>query len=190
MKELYRTLRATVGTVVILLSPLSTFSLARLPRMPKDEVDRTLDDLHSILHIPKDQAQPVRLHHPSFRDFLLDKDRCADPQLCVDEKQAHRALADYCLQLMSEELGRDICGLRSPGTLAMEVRWDLIMQRLPNELHYACLYWVRHIQKSETQLQDDRQVHNFLQRHLLQWLEVFSLVGKISDGVRAIQLLE
>ena len=188
-EKLYRTLRATIGTTVVLFSPLSAFSLARLLRMSKYEVDRTLDDLHSILNVPEDQTQPIRLHHPSFRDFLLDENRCTNPQFWVDGKKAHEFLADYCLRLMSEELGRDICGLRSPGTLVAEVQWDLIMQRLPNELQYACLYWVRHIQRSETQLQDDGQVHEFLQRHLLHWIEALSLMRKTSEGILAIASL-
>ena len=84
---------------------------------------------------------------------------------------------------MSEKLRRDICALHSPGTLAMEVKWDVIEQYLPKELQYACLYWVQHIQNSETQLKDDGQVHVFLQKHLLHWLEALSLMRKTSEGV-------
>jgi hypothetical protein len=189
-EELYGTLRAALGIIVILVSPLSIFSLARLLRIPKDDVEQTLDGLHSILNIPKDQAQPVRLHHPSFRDFLLDKDRCSDPQFWVDEKKAHRSLADYSLQLMSENLRRDICDLRSPGALATEVRWEAIEQCLPNELQYACLYWVQHLQKSGARLHDNCQVHKFLQKHLLHWLENLSLMRKTSEGILALISLE
>jgi hypothetical protein len=189
-KKLYEMLRSTIGTVVILFSPLSAISLARLLRIPKDELDQTLDDLHSVLDIPEDQAELIRLHHPSFRDFLLGKDRCTDPQFWVNEKMAHGALADFCLQLMSEKLRRDICALHSPGTLAMEVKCDVIEMYLPKELQYACLYWVQHIQNSETQLEDDGQVHVFLQKHLLHWLEALSLMRKTSKGVLALISLD
>ena len=63
-------------------------------------------------------------------------------------------------------------------------------QCLPAELQYACLYWVRHIQKGESQLQDDGEVHVFLQKHLLHWLEALSLMQKISDGVLALISLD
>jgi hypothetical protein len=46
----------------------------------KEDVDQTLEDLYAILDIPEDRTRPIRLHHPSFRDFLLDKTRCGDPK--------------------------------------------------------------------------------------------------------------
>ncbi|KAK6529885.1 hypothetical protein TWF281_009041 [Arthrobotrys megalospora] len=183
---LFRAQRETIGTIVVLFSPLSAVSLATLLQIPKPDIVMALDDLHSILHIPEDQTQPIRLHHLSFRDFLLDENRCSNPLFQVDEKEAHKFLALSCLQLMSEKLERDICKLRSPGTLAADVQWDLVMRYLPNELQYACLYWVQHVQKSETQLRDDGQVLQFLQRHFLHWLEALSLMRKTSEGILAI----
>jgi len=189
-EELCETLRITLGTIAILFSPLPALSLARLLRMPKEDVDQTVDDLHSILDIPEDQSRPIRLHHPSFRDFLVSKARCNDPQFLVDEKKAHGILAGFCLQLMSEKLKRDICGLHSPGALAREVQQDRIEQFLTLELQYACLHWVQHVQKSETRLKDDGQVHVFLQKHFLHWLEALSLMRKTSGGILALISLD
>jgi hypothetical protein len=192
-EDLCRMLRQILGSIVILFSSLSVFSLARLLHMPKEEVDRTLKDLHSILDIPKDPSYLIRLHHPSFRDFLLDKKRCSDPHFCVDEEKAHQALAHCCIQLMADiknGLREDICGLHSPGALASEVQGNLIEQFLPVELQYACRYWVSHLQRSESRLYDEGQVHLFLKQHLLHWLEALSLIGKTSEGVYAIILLE
>jgi hypothetical protein len=47
----------------------------------KKDIDQTLGDLYSILDVLKDQNRPLRLHHPSFRDFLLNNDRCKDRNL-------------------------------------------------------------------------------------------------------------
>jgi NACHT domain len=193
-ERLYDVLRATLGTIVVLFAPLSVASLARLLHIARKDVDQTLYDLHSILDIPQDQAGPIRLHHPSFRDFLLNKDRCGDSQFYVDEKKAHEALADHCMQLMSNKLERDICGLEAPGTYAKDVPIEQIEQRLPEDLRYACQYWVQHLKKSEARgeawLADNRQVHTFLRQHLLHWLEALSLMRKTSEGVHAIILLE
>ncbi|KAF2866233.1 hypothetical protein BDV95DRAFT_599236 [Massariosphaeria phaeospora] len=52
--------------------------LNKLLQSADEEVRQALADLHAILNIPVDLAQPLRLHHPSFRDFLLDKKRCDD----------------------------------------------------------------------------------------------------------------
>src|SRR4051812_14935416 len=95
-EELYSMLRHVFGSIVLLFSPLSADSLSRLLNMQKQNIDQTLQDLHSILDIPEDQTRPLRLHHPSFRDFLLDQSRCCDTKFWVDEKQAHRTLAEGC----------------------------------------------------------------------------------------------
>ena len=189
-EELCGTLRHILGVIVVLLSPLSAYSLSKLLDVTKQDVDQTLDDLHAILDIPEDHTCSLSLHHPSFRDFLLDKDRCTDSLFWVDEKKANGALANSCLELMSKELGSNICSLHSPGALAAEVQRDTIHQCLPGEVWYACLYWVQHIQKSETQLQDNGQVHVFLKEHLLHWLEALSLMGKTPESVLAISSLE
>src|SRR5271154_3389760 len=110
-----------LGSLVVLLSPLSTYSFSRLLHVLKEDVDQTLADLHAILDIPEDQTRPLRLHHPSFRDFLLNEKSCGDSDFWVDEKQAHRTLAKNCMRLMSNSLKQDICGLDAPGMLIAEV---------------------------------------------------------------------
>jgi hypothetical protein len=191
-EDLYTMLRGILGSIVVLFFPLSADSLTHLLCLPNEDVSQTLEDLHSILDVPDDQARPIRLHHPSFRDFLLDKDRCGDPRFWVNEKQAQRALADACMRLMSTILKRDICGLHRPGALTNDVEGCRVKQFLPPEVQYACIYWVQHLQKSGAQFHDDDddQVHQFLQEHLLHWLEALSLIGKTSEGVLAITSLE
>ena len=189
-EDLYELLRETLGTIIVLLSPLSVVSLARLLGIPQKDVELTLAGLHSILDIPQDQARPVHLHHPSLRDFLLDKDRCGDPHFHIDGKKTHSSLAESCLRLMSVHLKKDICDLRAPGAYAREVQIDRIEQCIPADLQYACRYWVQHLRGSEVQLEDNGKVHNFLRDHLLHWLEALSLIRETSEGVLAILSLE
>jgi hypothetical protein len=189
-EELYYVLRQILGSIAVLLSPLPVYSLSRLLHVTKEDVDQTLEDLHSILNIPKDQSQPLYLHHPSFRDFLLNNDRCNDPNFWVDEKQAHQTLADRCLRLMSDSLRQDVCGQQAPGTLVDNVEHSRIEQCLPPEVKYACLYWIQHLQKSGAQLHDNDHVHQFLEVHLLHWLEALGWIGKTSEGIRAIRSLQ
>jgi hypothetical protein len=111
-------LRQVLGSAVILFSPLPVHSLSKILCVTKEDVNLALLDLHSVLHIPKDPTCPIRLHHPSFRDFLLNEDRCNDPNFWVDEKQAHQTLADSCIQLMSQTLNKDVCELQAPGSQA------------------------------------------------------------------------
>ena len=183
--------RQVIGSLVILFDPLSSAALSTLLGLQPRKSKVLLELLHSVLNIPESLVAPVRLLHPSFRDFLLDRQRCQDQQFWVDEKEAHQILAVSCLRLMSEHLKRDIYSLHSPCALATEVHGDQITKYLPKELQYACRYWVEHLRRSEARLNDIvQEVHQFLQRHLLHWLEALALMGKISDGAGMLSALE
>jgi hypothetical protein len=189
-KELSVILRNTLGSIAVLLSPLSIHALSRLLFVPKEEIIETLEDLHAILDIPEDQTRPLRLHHPSFRDFLLDKERCTDSNFQVDEQRAHRLIAENCMRIMSTALKQDICELDTPGVHITDVENGRVEQHLPLEVQYACLYWIQHLQKSGAKLCDNDQVHQFLRVHFLHWLEALSWMRKISEGIYAITSLE
>ena len=77
-QDMYSSLRQILGTIVALYSPLSVNSLCGLLHLPKGAIERGLADLHAVLDIPTNTNRPLRLHHPSFRDFLIDKERCSD----------------------------------------------------------------------------------------------------------------
>jgi hypothetical protein len=189
-EELVDLFKLTVGSIVILSDTLSTTALTNLLNLPRRDVDETLKHVQAVLDVPSTPDLPVRLLHPSFRDFLLDKNRCSDLQFWVDEKQAHQKLADDCIRLMSNSLKQDVCRQEAPGTLVADIEGSRIEQCLPLEVRYACLYWIQHLQKSGTQLHDNDHVYHFLQVHLLHWLEALSWVRKISDGILAITSLE
>jgi hypothetical protein len=189
-EELYCMLKSLLGSIVALFSPLSIQSLSELINISKEEVVQTLDDLHAILDIPQDQISPIRLHHPSFRDFLYTIERCSDSNFHVDEKKAHQILTENCIQLMSKSLKKDICHQEAPGTFVTDVENFRIEQCLPPSVQYACLYWIQHLQKSGTQLYDNGHIHQFLQINLLYWLEALAWMGKTSEGILAILSLE
>src|SRR2546423_44602 len=93
--------REGVGSIILLADPLSTASLASLLDIPKIDVDRRLDLLHSVLNVPINQDSPVRLLHLSFRDFLVNPKKCGKSQFWVDERKTHEMIVSKCLQLMS-----------------------------------------------------------------------------------------
>ncbi|KAF2633134.1 hypothetical protein BU25DRAFT_445056 [Macroventuria anomochaeta] len=90
-KRWYTLIRETLGAIVLLQSPLSASSLVRLLRVPAEDVHRTLYELHSIVDVLQDPDRPVRLHHPSFRDFLVNRKRCGDDSFWVDESKLRYA---------------------------------------------------------------------------------------------------
>lgn len=187
-EEQCRMLRYLLGSIVILFSPLSAWSLGKLLFVDED-MNQTLNDLRAILDIPLDQNRPLRIHHPSFRDFLLNKQRSGDVDFWVDEKQGHIALADNCIQLMSSLLKQDICGLGSPSTPIADVHKDQLEQYLPPELKYACLYWVQHLAQTRHRIDDGSSIHQFLQEHFLHWLEVMSLIGETNKCTHILEIL-
>ena len=130
-------LKYTVGSIVVLLSPLSASSLSKLLHFLREDINRTFEDLHATLDILKDPTRQLRLHHPSFRDFLLSKDRCGN--FWVDKKEAHQILATGCIQLMSQTLKKDVCEMHAPGSQASQVVSSRIQKCLPLEVQYACL---------------------------------------------------
>jgi NACHT domain-containing protein len=189
-EEFLSILRDILGSIVTLLSPLSVYSLSRLVNYQPDEVDDCLEDLHAILDIPRDYTRVLRLHHPSFRDFLLNQDRCKDTNFWVDEKEANKTLASRCIQLMSTSLKEDVCGVTIPGTLIADIEACRIEQCLPPEVQYACLHWIQHFRRSDAQLHDNDYIHQFLQKYFLHWLEALSWIQKISEGIIEIISLE
>ena len=182
----YEDLRYFLGAIILLFSPLSTIALAKLLNNSHDELADALDDMQSILLVPENRDDPLRLHHPSFRDFLLDQNRCCDQQFRVDKKISHTILARSCLRIMTNALKRNICDLRLPGTAISSVNNGKIKECLPVELQYACRYWVQHLRRSEACAFDKTEVDAFLQKHLLHWLEALSLIGRVSDSIRMI----
>jgi hypothetical protein len=91
---------------------------------------------------------------------------------------------------MSTSLKQDIYGLNTPGVLVSDVESSRIECGLPPEVQYACLYWIQHLQKSDSQLSDNDKIHQFLQEHLLHWFEALSWMQKMSEGIQAIASLE
>ena len=183
-------LRNVLGSVVALSSPLTADSLATLLNIPIQRIDRALKNLYAILDLQTTRTRVIRLHHPSFRDFLLDHNRCNDLDFWVDEKLAHHKLFEDSLKLMSSMLKTDICEVRDPGRLVAEMDSIVIAGRVPPELQYACLNWAQHLQKSAIMMEDNGIVHQFLQKHLLHWIEALCWIQRTAQAIITVSDLE
>jgi hypothetical protein len=80
-QDMYSFLKKVLGIIILLYSPLPVNSLSELLHLPKGDIERRLAEFYTILDILKDIYRPFRLYHPSFRDFLLNKDRYGDSKL-------------------------------------------------------------------------------------------------------------
>jgi hypothetical protein len=189
-EKLYDNLRHVLGTIVILYSPLHLESMCKLIQVPKRRAAKMLVRLHAILDVSDNLTGPLCLHHPSFLDFLVDNNRCRDPDFLVDNHRMHRRLAENCVKLMSSTLKQDICGVNAPGTSADDIDETQKQQCLVSETQYACLYWVQHLQDSNVLLKDGDAIHQFLIDHVLHWLEALGWMRRVSEGIRALLSLE
>lgn len=191
----FKNFRDVVGSVILLFDSLSANALSKVCDIEIEDVCNILNSLRSVLDIPKSLNFesldcPIRLFHLSFREFLLDKKRCPNHELRINKPKKHNDLFVSCLTLMSTHLKMDICNLRLPGALASGVEKSRVEECLPLSVQYACRYWVYHLQQGNINLCDNGQIHTFLQKHFLHWLEALSLIKKMSEGVLMVKVLQ
>ncbi|KAI7976406.1 hypothetical protein EIK77_000231 [Talaromyces pinophilus] len=184
-KELLEEFQDVVGVIILLATPLSVKSLARLLDLPEQTISELLDPLHSVLNIPSDKDAPIRILHLSFRDYLLT----TESLFHIDEKKTHQKIALHCLRVMNTSLKHNICGLPSYGTQRNDIDSQAVNQNLSADLQYACQYWVYHLNQSEDRIAES-QIFAFLKQHFLHWLEALSLMSVISEAVTMTDLLQ
>nr|POF17870.1 vegetative incompatibility protein het-e-1 [Quercus suber] len=176
-----------VGSIIILVEPLTIVALSRLLEVSEGKVTARLQRLHSVLEVPpaEEESRPVRPLHLSFRDYLTDPDTHEKTPFWVHETQQHQTLAGQCLRLLSQYgiLQEDLCDVKKPGTRKLEINKHQIEMSIPSDTAYACSYWPFHFIKSGQQLADDGPVHRFLLVHFLHWIEALSWLSKLSNAV-------
>jgi len=181
--------RQVVGSLVVMFNIMPARNLAQLLQIPPKMISRTLDSMRSVLNVPENESQPVRLYHLSFHDFLLDSQRCSDPRFQIDEEERHTSLFRKCMSHISQ-LQENICDLWGPGVLITEIPSDTRQRSIPSHVQYACRYWLDHLRLGNPMEEDIKTIRQFLEQHLLHWLEGLSLIGEVSNGVHMIITLE
>jgi hypothetical protein len=178
--------------VEILAEPLSTSTLAQLLDFPRAVVDHKLAHLRSVLSASFVSNSPANMLHLSPSDFLIDSTNHDANAFWLNERTSHERIAINCLRLLDSGgyLKEDMCYVKSPGTLRVDIAPGAIDTALPADVRYACLYWVYHLERSNIRITDGHQVYSFLKQHFLHWLEALSLLGKISESVIMINTLQ
>lgn len=166
--------------------PLSLSELAVLAGLQPEtdpESQTIVAKCGSFLTIDK---ETVYLIHQSAKEYLETNYKSRLQQ--SGATQGHIDISRRSIDAMSKRLKKNIFNFPHVGFNAKDV---LIPSPDSLEgLRYCCVYWVQHLQQSDTQIHDNDQVHQFLKVNLLHWLEALSWMGKISEGILAILLLE
>ena len=84
-------------------SPTPEFLQAFL-RLEPEDITMIFWDLHSIVHIPFSDKNPIRFYHASLRDFLMDRHRSGN--LYIDGSKAHSFLLKTYIQTLTDFYGR------------------------------------------------------------------------------------
>ena len=189
--KLYEEFRMIIGSIISLAEPLSVQSLATLLDIPPNTIAHRLQPLHSVLRIPTDSSTPIRTLHLSFSEFLLS-DELQLEQFKINGPATHRMLLSKCLQLLSGPGGleENMCKLEYPGKLRREIDQTMINDRLSPEIQYACQYWIQHVEHGNIPIHDQDNVHMFLQKHFLHWLEAMSLMSRLAEVIKQLRVLQ
>jgi hypothetical protein len=204
IRAIEKTLRAVLGFLVVARDTVTATTLGDIVvighnvRNPKRSILSALRDLHSLVLVPDKQTQPIRFHHKSFPDFLMDSSRCTDPRFQINRDEYEFATAKKCLEVMDRKLKRNICGLKR---YAMNDTLD-VSQRdnyIDESLRYSCQYWNQHvlsdsrylnIPSNSRRLEHLDAIRTILEEwfttRLLHWLEVLSLLHELGQAVRAL----
>ena len=88
---------------------------------------------------------------------------------------------------MDEQLCRNICDLKFPDNyLDNDEIQHLVDGRISSELQYACLHWATHLFVADKDDKLPGLLEIFSLTHLLHWLEVLSLIGRLEVGYIAL----
>lgn len=163
--EFVEDFRHILGVILVVMHPLAHWGVDALLGTAKCR-----PSMHtiSLLACVLSQKPTVRVLHPSFADFLTDRERCGRDIWYIDANEHHRRVAIMCLERLGKTLKRNICDL----TLEPRARRGNL-----DDISYSCPAWVEHVC---TVTKDSKSivehVEIFLCQHLLHWLEATSIL--------------
>lgn len=195
-------LRDVLGTVVLAQEPLSPLSVAQLVGLDVTRVKSTLTGLHSVLHVPTGNDEPIRIIHPTFPEFLLQSPEAVSPNspgaapvlahLHLQPVERHRYLFSRCIEVMSVTLKRDMIGIRYPAMFKSEVEnlKERVDAAVKPHVSYACRFWGDHFRDGVggvvASLDVSQLFRNFVRERLLYWIETCSLIDAMDKVTSAL----
>ena len=107
-----------LGASFYLIGKSPTLELLQaLLRLEPEDITMVFWDLHSIVHIPVSDKDPIHFYHASLRDFLMDRHRSCN--LYTDGFKAHSFLLKMCIQTLT-----DFHGGSTPAVVALQYSRD------------------------------------------------------------------
>ncbi|KIM82456.1 hypothetical protein PILCRDRAFT_48484, partial [Piloderma croceum F 1598] len=156
--------RDILGLVLVARTPLSSAAIDALLCTAHGRPSiHTIGRLGCVL-----SAGPtVRVLHPSFADFLSSRTRCGREIWHIDPPAFHQRLLTQCLKRLDLFLKRNMCNL--------SLSHDELSASLPEDIAYACVHWIDHLDIICVAPIIDLLVA-FLNQHLLHWFESMTIL--------------
>jgi hypothetical protein len=190
--------RLVICAVFAAYRPLHLLELATMSGLPATiytrikSVREIIDMCGSFLTVLDDR---VYLIHQSVKDYLTTKESTFIFRHGV--QGVHLSLFNRSLEILHEVLRRDIYALEHPGA-------SIVNMARPQDdplalVEYPCVYWISHLNDAmldtddltfADDMEDGGVIYQFLEEHLLHWLEALSLLRAVSTGGQAVVLLE
>ncbi|KAJ7201169.1 mycorrhiza-induced WD40-repeat domain protein [Mycena pura] len=185
-------MKQTLATIIFIQMPLSMEDLASLLTM---DISPSLLPMKSLIHVPSPahRTTTVTVFHASFPDFMTDPERCS-PERCsklpaLVASESHAMLAVKCLNLMNKSLKYNICGVSEDLTVSRRESTNP-KDNIDKALRYACVYWAFHFTKAQQESSKLEAIivalHNFLNNHLLHWMECLSILDELPSGLNSL----
>jgi hypothetical protein len=170
---------AVLAGLVILQEQVTIKILAPLMGVTEGDAVRTVEELRSIISCsgPDLRNDVIRPLHLTFREFLVDKERCKNSDFFADRQLHHFNVAEVCLRITNRELHRDMCGLGDRHKDEVNDRELIVRECIPPHVQYACISWCAHVVESEPSAEFRRLLGLFCREKLLEWIETMSLMN-------------
>jgi hypothetical protein len=185
--------RLVAASIVLAFNPLSRTSLARILGMSSQRISMILYRLHSVLIVPDSDREQIRICHKSFAGFLTDRERCNDARLHINAQAHHLYLRISCLTMMNRALKTNMCELPRY-SINSNIEDIPTLRRLDYHCYiHASSGSTTYCRVAELATPQAQRLSNwsivFFQGHLLSWLEVLSVGGKLLVAVYSVHNL-
>ncbi|KAJ5349807.1 hypothetical protein N7541_007534 [Penicillium brevicompactum] len=184
-EKVHQLCQRVIGAIIVVFDTMSSESLAMLLGVKRESIIEALSALHSVIDVPESYSEPIRILHPSFREFLLNPNRCTDIFYSILVSDAHCDLLTRCFAILMSQLKRNMLEISKPGAKVRDISMDRIDAGISMELQYSSMYWWSHFKNSVDHSRKDLLLLEFLEDKYLSWLECLAWLGKLGHAIEA-----
>ena len=152
------------------------------------DIEELVDQCVSFIKI---HNRKIAFVHQSARDYLAGGN---EQSFLIHEPFGHAEIALNCLSYLSERLEINIARLPRPdSTIPVSVKEQ---QPILANIDYATTFWVDHLSAAKestvikSALSKQGDVLRFLSTKLLEWLECFILLGRLSYAIEKLRTMK